>query len=111
MKPKPESLTPSYDPAVHSYTGNVNVSLRTFGWPHETRVLATTRDLSQEFPFRLDYNGGDTLGIGVFSLTLQLLLVIKRCIARMVTSYCIPWKAQQFSHRVLERRSNTEAQP
>jgi choline dehydrogenase-like flavoprotein len=68
MKPKPGSLTPRYDPAVHSQTGTVNVSLRTFEWPHEPHVLATTQDLSHEFPFQLDYNGGDTLGIGVFYL-------------------------------------------
>jgi hypothetical protein len=39
------------------------------GFPHVTdaRVIQTTADLSDEFPFNLDMNSGDTIGIGIMS--------------------------------------------
>jgi hypothetical protein len=71
MKPSPARAGPRFDPAVHSHSGNVDVSLSTFGWPHEPRVLQTTKDLPDEFPFRLDYDGGDTIGIGAVSFRIS----------------------------------------
>ncbi|KAK0499142.1 alcohol oxidase [Armillaria luteobubalina] len=58
------NTTGQFDPAVHSFTGITSVSLP--GVPRDTdgRVIQTTSNLPDEFPFNLDYNSGHHLGIG-----------------------------------------------
>ncbi|KAK0224245.1 aryl-alcohol oxidase precursor [Armillaria fumosa] len=58
------STTGQFDPAVHSFNGINSVSLP--GVPRTTdgRVIQTTSELPDEFPFTLDYNSGYHLGIG-----------------------------------------------
>lgn len=53
-----------FDPSVHSSSGAVSVSLPGFPTALDSRVIATTRELSAEFPFNLDMNDGSILGIG-----------------------------------------------
>ncbi|KAJ7148659.1 aryl-alcohol oxidase [Mycena crocata] len=53
-----------YDPSVHSTTGVNSVSLPGFQWPMFSRVIKTTTEMPEEFPFVLDYNGGVPLGVG-----------------------------------------------
>ncbi|KAJ7198824.1 aryl-alcohol oxidase, partial [Mycena pura] len=53
-----------YDPAVHSTTGINFVSLPGFQWPMFRRVIQTTIEMPEEFPFVLDYNAGTPLGLG-----------------------------------------------
>ncbi|KAH9475797.1 Pyranose dehydrogenase 1 [Psilocybe cubensis] len=52
-----------FNPAVHSTTGINSVSLSGFPRPIDSRVIATTQQLD-EFPFNLDMNSGNPLGIG-----------------------------------------------
>ncbi|KAK0224244.1 aryl-alcohol oxidase precursor [Armillaria fumosa] len=58
------NTTGQFYPAVHSFTGITSVSLP--GVPRDTdgRVIQTTSDLPDGFPFNLDYNSGHHLGIG-----------------------------------------------
>ncbi|KAJ7471308.1 pyranose dehydrogenase [Mycena galericulata] len=53
-----------FDPAVHSTTGLTLVSLTGFSYPASARVLQTTKELPDEFPFNLDMNSGTPLGVG-----------------------------------------------
>ncbi|KAJ7614845.1 aryl-alcohol oxidase [Roridomyces roridus] len=53
-----------YDPKVHSTTGINSVSLPGFQWLMFPRVIQTTKENPEEFPFVLDYNAGRPLGVG-----------------------------------------------
>ncbi|KAJ6460927.1 alcohol oxidase [Mycena sanguinolenta] len=53
-----------FNPLVHSTTGKMGVSLPGFSWPAGNRVLQTTKELPGDFPFNLDYNSGNLLGVG-----------------------------------------------
>ncbi|KAF9458888.1 hypothetical protein BDZ94DRAFT_1312864 [Collybia nuda] len=48
----------------HSTSGAISVSLAGNPTPIDSRVIATTKELSSEFPFNSDMVGGDILGIG-----------------------------------------------
>jgi hypothetical protein len=58
------NTTGQFSPSVHGFTGAVSVSLPGFPTALDNRVMATTRELSAEFPFNLDMNGGSPLGVG-----------------------------------------------
>lgn len=45
-------------------TGPVNTSLPAEAIGTDNRVLKATQQLSSEFPFNLDYDSGNTIGIG-----------------------------------------------
>ncbi|KAJ6535897.1 pyranose dehydrogenase [Mycena vulgaris] len=53
-----------FDPHVHSTRGMTSVSLTGFSYPASARVIQTTAELSDEFPFNLDMNSGTPLGVG-----------------------------------------------
>ncbi|KAJ7362668.1 hypothetical protein DFH08DRAFT_910802 [Mycena albidolilacea] len=60
-----------FNPAVHSTHGINSVSLSGSQWPiFENQVIQTTRESPQEFPFNLDYNSGEPLGVGWFQSTI-----------------------------------------
>ncbi|KAK0481457.1 aryl-alcohol oxidase [Armillaria novae-zelandiae] len=65
------NTTGQYDPAIHSLDGMVAVSLA--GYPRSTdeRVLQTTSELPDEFPFLLDINSGIPDGIGYMQATIN----------------------------------------
>jgi hypothetical protein len=56
-----------FDPLVHSTHGINSVSLAGFPHPIDSRVIRTTEELSDEFPFNLDMNSGDHIGVGTTS--------------------------------------------
>ncbi|KAJ7282835.1 hypothetical protein C8J57DRAFT_1499798 [Mycena rebaudengoi] len=57
-------MSNEYDPRVHGHAGMTGVTLA--GYPSEidARVIQTTKDLRDEFPFNLDLNSGEHLGVG-----------------------------------------------
>lgn len=57
-----------YVPAAHGTNGILEVSLPGFGTVLDQRVLDTTVELSDEFPFNEDPNDGSVLGVGKFLL-------------------------------------------
>ncbi|KAJ7924083.1 aryl-alcohol oxidase [Mycena leptocephala] len=60
-----------FNPAVHSTYGINSVSLSGSRWPiFENQVIQTTREFPEEFPFNLDYNSGEPLGVGWFQSTI-----------------------------------------
>ncbi|KAF8160225.1 aryl-alcohol oxidase [Mycena galopus ATCC 62051] len=60
-----------FNPAVHSTHGINSVSLSGSQWPiFENQVIQTTRELPEEFPFNLDYNSGEPLGVGWLQSTI-----------------------------------------
>ncbi|KAJ7679674.1 aryl-alcohol oxidase precursor [Mycena rosella] len=53
-----------FDPSVHGRDGPISVSLTGFPWSElEGRVIQTTKELPDDFPFNLDMNSGQPLGI------------------------------------------------
>ncbi|KAJ7438389.1 alcohol oxidase [Mycena galericulata] len=60
-----------FNPAVHSTDGINSVSLSGSRWPiFENQVIQTTRELPEDFPFNLDYNSGEPLGVGWIQSTI-----------------------------------------
>ncbi|KZV68633.1 GMC oxidoreductase [Peniophora sp. CONT] len=68
-----ETLSPPADghdtageivPRIHGHSGPLGISVQ--GWPDQLipRILATTQELSDEFPFNEDMNSGNPLGVG-----------------------------------------------
>ncbi|TFK91942.1 GMC oxidoreductase [Polyporus arcularius HHB13444] len=53
-----------FDPSIHHHVGTVPISVAGFPLPINSRVINTTAQLPDLFPFNLDYNSGDTIGIG-----------------------------------------------
>ncbi|KAF8645738.1 hypothetical protein AX16_007606 [Volvariella volvacea WC 439] len=77
---KNEKLTPpadqhnttgQFNPAVHSTSGVVGVSLPGFPQSVDNRVVQATQQMPDEFPFKLDMNSGNHLGIGWGMSTIQ----------------------------------------
>ncbi|KAG6890055.1 hypothetical protein C0995_012513 [Termitomyces sp. Mi166 len=65
------NTTGQFDPDVHGFDGINAVSLS--GVPHsiDSRVIQTTSELPEEFPFNQDMNSGNPLGIGWMQLTID----------------------------------------
>ncbi|KAJ7609223.1 aryl-alcohol oxidase [Mycena polygramma] len=60
-----------FNPTVHGKDGPISVSLSGFAWPEfESRVMQTTKELPDDFPFNLDMNSGHPLGIGWLQCTI-----------------------------------------
>ncbi|KAJ7796720.1 pyranose dehydrogenase [Mycena olivaceomarginata] len=60
-----------FNRSVHSTDGINSVSLNGYRWPiFEHHVLQTTREFSDEFPFNLDFNSGEMLGVGWLQSTI-----------------------------------------
>ncbi len=49
---------------VHGFDGVVSVSVAEYPGTIDGRVIQATKELPDEFPFNLDYNSGNHLGIG-----------------------------------------------
>ncbi|KAK7473197.1 hypothetical protein VKT23_001295 [Stygiomarasmius scandens] len=58
------NTTGQFNPAVHGFGGMTLVSLAGFPSPIDSRVIGTAREQGTEFPFSLDYNSGNQLGVG-----------------------------------------------
>ncbi|KAJ6629528.1 aryl-alcohol-oxidase from pleurotus Eryingii [Mycena sp. CBHHK59/15] len=58
------NTTGQFDPTVHGYRGVNTVTLAGFPTAISQRVIQTTDELSDEFPFVLDMNSGDHIGVG-----------------------------------------------
>jgi choline dehydrogenase-like flavoprotein len=87
------NLSGQFDPSVHnlgSFTGINAVSLAGSSSSFGPRVIETTAQLPTEFPFRLDMNSGEHLGVGWVQSTID---VDKR--SSSATSYL----GRQFSSR------------
>ncbi|KAK6980925.1 aryl-alcohol oxidase [Favolaschia claudopus] len=60
-----------YNSSVHGKQGPVSVSVPGYAYPElEKRVIQTTKDFPDDFPFNLDYNSGSPLGVGTFQYTI-----------------------------------------
>ncbi|EIN14580.1 aryl-alcohol oxidase precursor [Punctularia strigosozonata HHB-11173 SS5] len=70
MPPGRSPFDPRYDPLVHSRIGPVEVSLPEYYWPSDHRVLEAAQELRREFPYGLDVNDGDPLGVGWIQSTI-----------------------------------------
>ncbi|KAK0472980.1 alcohol oxidase [Armillaria novae-zelandiae] len=63
------NITGQFNPEAHGFDGIMSVTLP--GYPRGTdgRVIQTTTDLADEFPFNLDMNSGYQLGVGWMQTT------------------------------------------
>ncbi|KAI0720536.1 alcohol oxidase [Cerioporus squamosus] len=59
-----------FDPFIH-HNGKMPISVEGYSLPIDSRIVNTTAELSDEFPFNLDMNSGDTIGIGWTQSTIQ----------------------------------------
>ncbi|KAJ6590378.1 aryl-alcohol-oxidase from pleurotus Eryingii [Mycena sp. CBHHK59/15] len=60
-----------FNPAIHGTDGPISVSLNGFPWSvFEHHVIQTTKELPDEFPFNLDMNSGQPLGVGWLQSTI-----------------------------------------
>ncbi|KAJ7148648.1 alcohol oxidase [Mycena crocata] len=59
-----------FNPRFHSTTGVTSVSLSGHQWASSSRVVQTTKEFPDEFPFNLDTNSGYPLGVGFLQLTI-----------------------------------------
>lgn len=66
------NITGQVNPAIHSTTGINFVSMAGNPTPIDSRVIQTTQQLSEEFPFNLDMNSGKPLGVGASFQALRL---------------------------------------
>ncbi|KAG6902090.1 hypothetical protein C0995_004441 [Termitomyces sp. Mi166 len=66
------NTTGQFDPSVHGFHGINSVSLPGFQHEIDRRVIQTTSEMPEEFPFNIDMNSGHQLGIG------ELRVLIKR---------------------------------
>ncbi|KAI0311429.1 alcohol oxidase [Amylostereum chailletii] len=60
-----------FNPAIHGSTGPVATSVEGFSLGIDARGLHTTSQLPGRFPFNLDYNSGDTIGISWTQSTIE----------------------------------------
>ncbi|KAI0770378.1 alcohol oxidase [Fomes fomentarius] len=72
ITPPPDNHNTSgqYDPKIH-YTGPVSISLPGYSLPTDALVINTTHQLADEFPFNLDYNSGNPLGLSWVQSTIE----------------------------------------
>ncbi|KAJ6515335.1 pyranose dehydrogenase [Mycena sanguinolenta] len=60
-----------YNSTVHGTDGPISVSLNGFAWStFEDKVIQTTQELPDDFPFNLDMNSGQPLGISWLQSTI-----------------------------------------
>ncbi|KAJ7146169.1 aryl-alcohol-oxidase from pleurotus Eryingii [Mycena epipterygia] len=65
------NTTGQYNPAVHGTNGPIEVSLDGYPWPVlADHVMQTTVELADEFPFNLDMNSGQPLGVSWLQSTI-----------------------------------------
>lgn len=57
------NITGQYNASAHSTKGIVQTSLPGFAFPSDPRVINTTKELPDLFPFNLDHNDGGLLGV------------------------------------------------
>ncbi|KAI0754898.1 alcohol oxidase [Daedaleopsis nitida] len=62
--------TGQFDPALH-YDGPVSISVAGFPLPINPGVITTTEQLPEDFPFNLDYNSGNPIGISWVQSTIK----------------------------------------
>ncbi|KAJ7641333.1 aryl-alcohol oxidase precursor [Roridomyces roridus] len=67
------STAGEYDPKVHSVSGVNSVTLPGYPQPIDNMLLQTTKELPSEFPFNLDMNSGNPLGVGWAQSTIDSL--------------------------------------
>ncbi|KAF8214099.1 hypothetical protein K438DRAFT_1956192 [Mycena galopus ATCC 62051] len=60
-----------FNPQVHGRSGPISVSLNGYPWPtFEERVIQTTKELPDQFPFNSDLNSGEPLGVAWLQSTI-----------------------------------------
>ncbi|KAF9451443.1 GMC oxidoreductase [Macrolepiota fuliginosa MF-IS2] len=66
------NTTGQFDPSLHSTSGINSVSLAGFPRPNiDPRIIQTTQELPDEFPFNEDMNSGNHLGVGWTQATIN----------------------------------------
>ncbi|KAL5524154.1 hypothetical protein ACEPAG_8327 [Sanghuangporus baumii] len=58
------NTTGQFDPSVHGQLGHLGISLPGILRPTDDRILEASAQLSTEFPFNLDCNSGNMIGVG-----------------------------------------------
>jgi len=58
-------------PSVHGFNGTNSVSLTGFPQAISSRIIQTTKELSDEFPYNEDMNSGDPIGVGWLQSTIN----------------------------------------
>lgn len=86
----------------------VSVTLPGYPTPLDQRVLDTTTELS-EFPFNIDMNSGDVVGMGEYSAFFScsgkfLALIFAQFLDRLDTADHQEWRKEQLGHCISRAR-------
>ncbi|KAG6865075.1 hypothetical protein C0991_005305 [Blastosporella zonata] len=65
------NTTGQFNPAVHGFNGINSVSLVGYPQSVDPRFIQTTKELPDDFPFNLDMNSGNPLGLGWIQVTVD----------------------------------------
>ena len=90
------SIKGEFDPSVHGFHGMNAVSLPGFVYSFDRRVIQAASELP-EFPFNLDMNSGNTIGIGP-SFSVTFLWVSSHVERRLDAIYHRGWGTKQFGY-------------
>ncbi|KAG6910329.1 hypothetical protein DXG01_011397 [Tephrocybe rancida] len=85
-----------FDPSVHGFDGINAVSLAGHPQNIDSRFMQTTKELPDEFPFNLDANSGDPLGVSYVQMSIK-----KGRRSSSATSYLAPEFLQRANLDVL----------
>ncbi|KAL0577509.1 hypothetical protein V5O48_004495 [Marasmius crinis-equi] len=65
------NITGEFEPSAHGFHGINTVTLTGFPWPVEDRLIQTSVEQPEKFPFNVDMNSGNELGIGYSQWTIK----------------------------------------
>ncbi|KAJ7130814.1 alcohol oxidase [Mycena crocata] len=65
------NISGQFNPAVHGFKGLLGVGIAGFFHPFDQRVFDAVDEMSDEFPFNVDMNSGEQLGIGWTQATIR----------------------------------------
>ncbi|THU96778.1 aryl-alcohol-oxidase from pleurotus Eryingii [Dendrothele bispora CBS 962.96] len=66
-----ENQTARFNPSVHGFTGALPVSLADLSHEIDAKVIDTTTEMSEDYPFNQDMNSGNHLGLGWVQATVE----------------------------------------
>ncbi|KAL0577510.1 hypothetical protein V5O48_004496, partial [Marasmius crinis-equi] len=90
------NITGEFEPSAHGFHGINTVTLTGFPWPVEDRLIQTSVEQPEKFPFNVDMNSGNELGIGYPQWTIK-----DGARSSSATSYLAPEFLRRLNLKVL----------
>ena len=94
------NTTGQFNPSVHGFKGPLHVALPGFPLGTDSMVIEATHELP-EFPFNIDMNSGDTIGMGTHLAAFEKIPLSSLIAIRVGPSYYWWWSTQQLRYSIL----------